>query len=105
MRFYNQVIEENYLTSTSAPASFNFLQPISEKDALRNLESAITYFNKSYQLDPTDQNTTFIHSTCYLYKSDCDNAWKFYNECKALGGQPITEDYTNTLNQECKKKK
>ncbi len=86
-------------------AQYIFLQPTSERDALINLESALTFLNKSYQLDPKDQNTTFKLSTCYLYKGDCDKAWKFYNECKVLGGQPITEDYTNTLNQECKQKK
>jgi len=86
-------------------AQYIFLQPTSEKEALKNLESALSYLNKSYQIDPKDQNTIFKLSTCYLYKGDCDNAWKFYYECKALGGQPITDDYTNTLKQECKQKK
>ena len=43
-----------------------FLQPVQEKDALINLDSAITYLKKSYQLDPTDQNTTFKLSTCFI---------------------------------------
>lgn len=81
------------------------LQPTSERDAMKNLESALLYLNRSYQINPKDQITTFKLSTCYLYRADCDNAWKFYDECKALGGQPITEDYTNTLKQECMQKK
>jgi tetratricopeptide (TPR) repeat protein len=78
------------------------------KDQAKNyLDSALTYLNKSYQIDPKDQNTTFKLSTTYYYKDDCDNAWKFYNECKVLGGQPITNDitYTKDLKKKCKRKK
>ncbi len=82
---------------------YYFLQPLNEKQAVINLDSAISVMLQSYQLDSTDQNTTFKLSLCYLYKKDCNNAWEFYNKCKELGGQPITEDYTNTLIQECKK--
>lgn len=81
------------------------IQPIDENGAMTNLESAISYMVKSYQLDPTDQNTSFKLSICYWNKGDCDNAWKYYNICKALGGQPITEDYTKDLKKKCKRKK
>lgn len=80
---------------------FVYLQSLSEKDALQNLESALSYLHKSYQIDPKDQNTTFKLSVCYLSKKDCPNAIRFFNECKKLGGQPITTDYTTTLSQEC----
>jgi len=86
-------------------AQYYGLQPIDEKGALTNLESAITYMVKSYQLEPIDQNTTFKLSICYWNKGDCDNAWKYYDICKALGGQPITEDYTKDLKKKCKRKK
>jgi tetratricopeptide (TPR) repeat protein len=76
-----------------------------KKFALTNLESAITYMVKSYQLDPTDPNTTFKLSICYWIKGDCANAWKYYDICKILGGQPITEEYTNDLKEKCKLKK
>ncbi len=69
------------------------------------LDSALTYMTMSYHIDPTDQNTTFKLSTSYYYKGDCDNAWKFYDECMALGGQPITEAYTKDLKKKCKRKK
>jgi tetratricopeptide (TPR) repeat protein len=86
-------------------AQHHFLKPIDEKGASKNLDSAVTYMTKSFQLDPTDQNTTFKLSICYWNKGDCDNAWKYYDISKALGGQTITEDYTNDLKKKCKRKK
>ena len=65
----------------------------------------ITFIEKSYHLDPTDPNTTIKLSICYWNKGDCDNAWKYYDICKELGGQPITEDYTTDLKKKCKRKK
>lgn len=82
---------------------YYFFQPLNEKNALLNLDSAISIMSQSYELDPTDQNTLFKLSLCYLFKKDCTNAWNFYYKCKKLGGQPITEDFTNTLIQECKR--
>lgn len=73
--------------------------------ATTNLDTAISYMLKSYELDNKDQNTTFKLSVCYWNKSDCDNAWRYYNECKALGGQPINDAYTNDLKKSCKPKK
>lgn len=86
-------------------AQYYDLQAIDEKSALKNLESAISYLEKSYQLDTTDQNTSFKLSICYWNKSDCINSWKYYNICKELGGQPITEDYTKDLIKKCEQKK
>ena len=80
------------------------LQPLDEKKALLNIDSAINYLTKSYLLDKRDQNTTFKLSICYCQKKDCKNAWKYYNECKLLGGQPITEDFTKELTEQCKTK-
>lgn len=85
-------------------AQYYSLQSKDEKQALINLESAITYMTKSYKIDNKDQNTTYKLSICYWLKGDCDNAWKYYNECRELGGQPITEDYTKDLKKKCKKK-
>ncbi len=79
------------------------LQPVNDKDALTNLDSAVNYMTKSYQIDSKDQNTTFKLSVCYYQKKDCDNAWKYYNECAALGGQPISDDFTKALKEQCKK--
>ena len=60
---------------------------------------------KSYKLDSTDPQTTFKLSLLYFNKGDCNNAWKYYDECKSLGGQPITEAYTTDLQKACKRDK
>jgi len=80
------------------------LKPNDKENAMIHFDSAITYLTKSYHLDSTDQNTTFKLSILYYDKGDCDNAWKFYKECKSLGGQPITEAYTKDLQNKCKEK-
>ncbi len=71
--------------------------------AMSNLNTAIDYMKKSYQLDSKDPNTAFKLSAAYFENGDCANAWKFYDECKALGGQPITDDYTKDLTEQCKR--
>ena len=78
------------------------LQPLGEKKALIHLDSAITYLTKSFELDKTDPNTSFKLSICYFQKKDCKNAWKYYTQCKTFGGQPITDDYTKALAEQCK---
>jgi len=77
------------------------LEPMNREKALIELDSAMTYMTKSYNLDSTDQQTTFKLSILYLIKGDCDNAWKYYDECKSLGGQTITEAYTKDLQNWC----
>jgi tetratricopeptide (TPR) repeat protein len=80
---------------------FYGVQSVDEKTALANLDSAISYLTKSYKIDPKDQNTTFKLSVCYWLKGKCKEARRFYDECKALGGQPITEEYEADLNGRC----
>jgi len=84
-------------------AQYYALQPIDNKNALANLDSAINYMTKSYQINAKDPNTTFKLAVCYYAKKDCNNAWKYYDECVLLGGQPITEDFTKALKQQCKR--
>jgi len=86
-------------------AQYYGMEPIDKARALTHLETAISYLTKSYNLDPTDQNTTFKLSICYWNKGDCGNAWKYYDICKEHGGQPITEDFTKDLMKKCKRKK
>jgi tetratricopeptide (TPR) repeat protein len=76
-----------------------------EKDALTNLESALTYLNKSFIIDKEDQNTIYKLSICYAMKGDCEKAWEFYEKCKELGGQAITDEYTSELKKKCKRAK
>jgi Tfp pilus assembly protein PilF len=86
-------------------AQYYGLQPIDKTEALMNVDSAISYMTRSYKLDKGDMNTTYKLSICSWLKGDCDNAWQYYDECKALGGQPITEGYTNDLTKKCRRKK
>lgn len=81
------------------------LQPKDKKSTDTNLDAAINYMTKSYLLDNKDQNTTFKLSVCYWLKGDCNNAWKYHDECKALGGKQITEKYTNDLIKKCRRSK
>jgi tetratricopeptide (TPR) repeat protein len=67
-----------------------------------DLSRAIGLFDASYLVDPKNQNTLFKASVCYLMKGDCEKARKYYNECKALGGKPITPEYTAALSRNCK---
>ncbi|QHS57069.1 hypothetical protein GWR56_16560 [Mucilaginibacter sp. 14171R-50] len=67
----------------------------------KKLDTAIQLLQKSYSVDPKNMNTTFKLSVCSFLNRDCSNAWKYYNECKQLGGQPITDDYTAALKSQC----
>lgn len=69
----------------------------------KDFNLALNLFKKSYSIDPKNQNTLFKISACYFVKKDCGNAWKYYNECKKLGGRPITKEYTDALTNGCKK--
>jgi tetratricopeptide (TPR) repeat protein len=68
-----------------------------------NLDSAINIFKRSYVLDSKNQNTLFKLSVCYFMNDDCKDARRYYEECKALGGRPITQEYTEALNKKCVK--
>lgn len=68
------------------------------------LDTAIIYLHKSYGIDPKDVNTAYKLSICYLNKKKCDEAWKYYDECVALGGQPITDDYKKDMQKHCNRK-
>ncbi len=84
-------------------AQYYALQPLDERKALPLLNEAITYLTKSYHIDKKNPNTSLKLSACYYLKKDCKNAWKYYDECMAVGGQPITEDFTNALKEQCRK--
>ena len=86
-------------------SQFYAIQPVDNKIASTLLDTAISYLTKSYQIDSKDPNTTFKLSVCYFQKGDCKNAWKYYDECQAVGGQPISDDYTNDLKRKCKENK
>lgn len=64
--------------------------------------TAIELFSQSYSIDSTDQNTTYKLSVAYFTQKDCENAVKYYNLCKQLGGKPISAAYTDALKETCK---
>jgi len=65
------------------------------------LNKAIELFNKSYNIDPLNQNTLFKLSAAYFYKKDCNSAWRFYKECMKLGGKSISPGYADALKKMC----
>ena len=65
------------------------------------LNKAIELFNKSYKIDPLNQNTLFKLSAAHFYKKDCNNAWRFYKECMKLGGKSISVGYADALKKMC----
>ena len=67
----------------------------------KDIDFALEYLHKSYDLDKTNQNTLFKLSVVYLLMGECKDAIQYYNECKALGGAPLTEDYTKDLFEQC----
>ncbi len=81
-------------------ATLYFVQFQHDNDQAK-LVTAIGLLKKSYAFDPNSVNTTYKLSICYFLNKDCTNAWKFYNECRKLGGQPIAENYTNALKNAC----
>jgi len=79
-----------------------YMAMLNDKFDQNVLNKAIDLFDKSYSIDPTNQNTSFKLSTLYFSINDCGKAMKYYNECKTNGGQPITQEYTDALLQKCK---
>lgn len=67
------------------------------------MDSALLYLNRSYKLDSSDVNTAYKLSICYWNIEDCANAWKYYDACMALGGRPVTKEYTRDLNNRCRR--
>jgi tetratricopeptide (TPR) repeat protein len=70
----------------------------------KELSTAIDLFTRSYAIDPKNQNTLFKLSAVYFMKKDCTNALKYYNECKALGGKPLTKEYIQAIEKGCANK-
>jgi len=66
------------------------------------LKEAIVLMEQSYGLDSKNQNTLFKLSVCHFFNNDCKMAKKYYNECMALGGKPVTQEYARALNERCK---
>lgn len=68
-----------------------------EHNDQKELATALDLFTQSYAIDPKNQNTLFKLSVFYFMKKDYPNALKYYNECKALGGKPLTKEYIQEI--------
>lgn len=73
--------------------------------AIVSLDTAITIFNRSYELDKHDPNTSFKLSAAYFSNGDCKNALKYLDICDQSGGDPVTDDYREALATMCNPKK
>ncbi len=66
------------------------------------LDRAISMMSRSYVKDPTNQNTSYKLSSCFLMRNDCENAKKFYEACMSYGGDPVTKEFKAEINKRCK---
>lgn len=88
----------NLLTDKATIYMNSYMKNGTESDYV----TALKLLKKSYLVDTRNQNTLFKMSVLYFMKKDCQNAFKYYRECQALGGRVITRDYTLALTQQCK---
>jgi len=79
-----------------------FMDKYYEHNDKSSLSSAIDLFSKSYSVDSTNQNTSYKLSVAYFIAKDCENALKFFDICKKLGGKPIRKEYDTALHNDCK---
>lgn len=70
-------------------------------NALEQLEISIDYLKKSYEIDPKYPNTLLNLSACFLIKDDCNNAWKYHDECAALEQRAVSKQFTEHLKKHC----
>lgn len=69
---------------------------------LNELEAPISLLKRAYDIDPNNQTMLAKLSACYFLKNDCEQARKYYEECKKLGGRTLTDSYTKALAAKCK---
>lgn len=89
----------NLLTDKGTAYMYKYQQELLPAD----MDRAIELLLQSYAIDKTNQNTLFKLSACYFFKEDCPNALKYLNECEALGGQPVTDEYRVAVKSKCTK--
>ena len=70
-------------------------------DYEEGLDTAIIFLHKSYAIDPKNVNTVYKLAICYWNKKKCNEAWKYYDETVALGGQVITEEFKKDMQKRC----
>ena len=89
----------NLLTDVGAIYLTMYDSDNSKKEYLAN---AISYLEKSYQLNPKYGSTVYKLTICSLYTEDCEKAKKYFKECDKLDQNPITDDFRNNFNVKCR---
>jgi hypothetical protein len=89
-------------TGTYFLAQYYGLEPKFKNDALKSLDTAITYMTRAIDLSPKDPMYAFKLSVCYWNKGDCDKAKKYYDICTALSGGIYNKEYEMDLKTKCK---
>jgi len=79
-----------------------YLAEYQDNTVKKDLETAIRLFKSSYDIDPKNQNTLYKLSVCYFTQNNCAEAKRYYDECKLLGGKPITKGYADEIAKRCK---
>lgn len=75
-----------------------------DKDlAIKKLELAEKYLNKSFKIDQDDSNTVYKLSIVNMYLENCDKAWKYLKLAKKMKNPNITAAFENELKTQCEK--
>lgn len=75
---------------------------IDKKRADLQLDSAITYLNKSFTQNAKDPNTCYKLSVVNLLRNDCKKAKHYHDLCLSLDAHTIDTGFTTQLRQKCK---
>lgn len=65
------------------------------------LDKAIEKISKAYSINPSDPNSSYKLSICYLYKDDCEKAKEYLQISEKIGNPNITESYKTELEEKC----
>ncbi|HKR03035.1 MAG TPA: hypothetical protein VJY62_00260 [Bacteroidia bacterium] len=80
-----------------------YLSMYSENPAKKeNLASAVSYLEKSYQLDSKNSSTVYKLIMGSLYSGDCEKAKKYFAECEKLEKNPVREEFRTQFKEQCK---
>lgn len=78
-----------------------YIGQYSEDKKNSQLDKALEYLLKSYSYDKTNPHTLFKLSVVYMLKDDCTKALDFYEQCKAIESNPMTEEFVAELLERC----
>ena len=65
------------------------------------LHGATTLLEHAVKYDPNSTEAAFRLAVCYFQKGDCEQAWRLYDQCEALGGKDLMGTFTGELERKC----